>query len=191
MPPIPDEYSDELKDFLTQCFQREPADRPTAETLCEHAWLKKHWGEHKELRPQDSIPFLRRVSTDLAKSEGVRFLGAIDMPRSDSQASDRPPTQRDDERESSGIGIRERSVSPGMLSAGTGVGLPGSPPRKRLSTGTTGPATPSKADDEAPQLPNEHSFVKTAFGKGLSYGCLWLLRTQTLIDVYSSFRLQP
>ncbi len=166
MPPIPEEYSDELKEFLIQCFQREPADRPTAEMLCEHAWLKKHWGEHKELRPQDSIPFLRRVSTDLAKAEGIRFLDVIDVPRSDSQASDRPPAQREEERDTVDIGNRERSVSPGMLSVGTGVGLPGSPPYKRLSTGTTGPASPSKADEEAPQLPREHSFVKTVFGKG-------------------------
>ncbi|KLO12719.1 kinase-like protein [Schizopora paradoxa] len=172
MPPIPEEYSDELKDFLIQCFQREPADRPTAETLCEHPWLKKHWGEHKELRPQESIPFLRRVSTDLAKAEGIRF---SDFPRSDSQASDRPSPARDEEREvSTSVGNRERSVSPGMLSVGTSMGMPGSPPPKRLSTGTTGPASPSRADDESPtQLPREHSFVKTVFGKGswLFYSC--------------------
>lgn len=138
MPPIPDDCSDPLKDFLRQCFQRDPSERPSAEVLCEHDWLKKFWGAHKELRPQDSIPFLRRVSADLQKTaEGVRFFGATDTPRSDSQASDRPRRSED------------RSASPAMH------GLPGSPPRM---------STPLKLESEI-SSPREHSFVKTAFGK--------------------------
>lgn len=34
----------------------------------------------QELRPQDSIPFLRRVSADLQKSEVARYLSQIEMP---------------------------------------------------------------------------------------------------------------
>jgi serine/threonine protein kinase len=68
MPPIPDGCSDLLVDFLHQCFHKDPTKRPTAEVLCEHEWLKKNWVVGKELRQQDSIPFLRRVSTDLQKS---------------------------------------------------------------------------------------------------------------------------
>ena len=33
----------------------------------------------QELRPQDSIPFLRRVSTDFQKSDVVRYLSQLDM----------------------------------------------------------------------------------------------------------------
>lgn len=43
MPPIPDDASELLKHFLAQCFYKEPAQRPSAELLCEHPWLKKNW----------------------------------------------------------------------------------------------------------------------------------------------------
>ncbi|KAG9042851.1 hypothetical protein FS837_010310 [Tulasnella sp. UAMH 9824] len=48
--PIPDDCSETLRDFLTQCFKTDPAERPTAESLFEHPWLK------------------RTISTDLATS---------------------------------------------------------------------------------------------------------------------------
>ncbi|KJA27969.1 hypothetical protein HYPSUDRAFT_112868, partial [Hypholoma sublateritium FD-334 SS-4] len=60
MPPFPPDASELLRHFLTQCFRKDPALRPSAELLCEHPWLKTNWGALKELRPQDSIPFLRR-----------------------------------------------------------------------------------------------------------------------------------
>lgn len=74
IPPIPDVCSPLMKEFLKQCFKKDPAQRPSAETLFEHPWLKTAWGEHRELRPQDSIPFLRRVSVELARSEATRSL---------------------------------------------------------------------------------------------------------------------
>ncbi|KAF8825708.1 hypothetical protein HHX47_DHR6000200 [Lentinula edodes] len=82
MPPIPPGVSPLLEDFLKQCFHKDPAQRPSAELLCEHQWLKQNWGGYKELRPQDSIPFLRRVSADLQKSDVVRYLSQIEMPGS-------------------------------------------------------------------------------------------------------------
>ncbi|KAJ7612495.1 Pkinase-domain-containing protein [Mycena polygramma] len=98
MPPLPEGCSHLLEDFLTQCFNKDPTKRPSAEFLCEHQWLKKNWGEHKALRPQDSIPFLRRVSADLQKSEAVRFLSQIEMPDSPVEGeellSSSPPGRR-------------------------------------------------------------------------------------------------
>ncbi|KAJ7116024.1 hypothetical protein C8R44DRAFT_628426 [Mycena epipterygia] len=98
MPPLPDGCSPLLEDFLTQCFNKDPTKRPSADLLCEHQWLKMNWGAHKELRPQDSIPFLRRVSADLQKSEAVRFLSHIEMPDSpvegDDHVSGSPPRHR-------------------------------------------------------------------------------------------------
>jgi len=41
--PVPEQCSEPLKDFLQQCFQKEPSKRPDAELLCEHPWLKKNW----------------------------------------------------------------------------------------------------------------------------------------------------
>lgn len=83
MPPVPEGCSPLLQDFLTKCFRKDPTQRPSAEMLCEHPWLKNNWGALKELRPQDSIPFLRRVSTDLQKSDELaRYLSQIEMPDS-------------------------------------------------------------------------------------------------------------
>lgn len=85
--PIPEECSEPLKDFLQQCFQKEPLMRPNAELLCEHPWLKKNWDALKDLRPQDSIPFLRRISTDFQKTE-VAYLASMDINRVESPFSE-------------------------------------------------------------------------------------------------------
>ncbi|KAI8320484.1 kinase-like protein, partial [Martensiomyces pterosporus] len=37
-PPIPEGISEELKDFLLQCFRKNPSDRPTAAQLMSHSW---------------------------------------------------------------------------------------------------------------------------------------------------------
>jgi serine/threonine protein kinase len=47
MPPIPDVCTKPMRDFLRQCFKKNPAERPSAEMLFEHPWLKITWGEHK------------------------------------------------------------------------------------------------------------------------------------------------
>ncbi|KAJ7364372.1 hypothetical protein DFH08DRAFT_920898 [Mycena albidolilacea] len=89
MPPLPEHCSPLLQGLLQ---------RPSADLLCEHPWLKKNSGAHKALRPQDSIPFLRRVSADMQKSEAVRFLAPIsEMPDSseaEESVSDSPLGRR-------------------------------------------------------------------------------------------------
>ncbi|RPD76435.1 Pkinase-domain-containing protein [Lentinus tigrinus ALCF2SS1-7] len=89
-PPLPEDCSESLQNFLRWCFNKDPAKRPNAEQLCEHEWLKMHSAAHKELRPQDSIPFLRRVSADMQKSKGinVRYLD-MEKPLSEPAVSDR------------------------------------------------------------------------------------------------------
>lgn len=47
MPPIPEGCSPLLQNFLTKCFNKDPAKRPNAETLCEHQWLKQNLDAHK------------------------------------------------------------------------------------------------------------------------------------------------
>lgn len=39
-PPLPDEISDTLRNFLTCCFAKEPSTRATASALCRHPWLR-------------------------------------------------------------------------------------------------------------------------------------------------------
>ncbi|KAI0084451.1 hypothetical protein BDY19DRAFT_997670 [Irpex rosettiformis] len=87
MPPLPEGASELLKDFLKQCFQKDSKMRPDAEMLCEHEWLKQNWAAGKDLRPQDSIPFLRRVSMDMQKSEVIKYLAKIEMPESEREST--------------------------------------------------------------------------------------------------------
>jgi serine/threonine protein kinase len=46
-PPLPENCSGLLRDFLLKCFQKDPSQRPSAEILFEHPWLKLSWGVHK------------------------------------------------------------------------------------------------------------------------------------------------
>ncbi|KAF8323513.1 kinase-like domain-containing protein [Cantharellus anzutake] len=46
-PQPPPGCSDDLKDFLQRCFDKDPHRRPDAVNLFEHPWLKSSWGEHK------------------------------------------------------------------------------------------------------------------------------------------------
>lgn len=142
IPPIPEECSDGLKDFLRLCFQKDPGKRPTAEMLCEHDWLKKTWGLLNDVRPQDSIPFLRRVSADFNKPETARYLSSIDFSKADSQTAD---SSRSDVLSSTPQG---------------GISLPGSPLRRNLSSG---PVSSWGLDSETST--REHSFIKTIFSK--------------------------
>ncbi|KAJ1867777.1 Protein kinase of the Mitotic Exit Network [Coemansia sp. RSA 989] len=49
-PPVPDGISEELKGFLLQCFQKDPADRPTAAELMDHPWTAQYRRNRKEMK---------------------------------------------------------------------------------------------------------------------------------------------
>ena len=154
LPPIPDACSEEMRDFLMQCLRKNPENRPTAEMLFEHPWLKQTLGEARVsvpylgrgcylserrglmrpnrralsqvLRPVDSIPFLNRV---IARSDAAQ---------SRSNAERVPPSSpRMPESPRDGSGLRSLSLS-------------------------SSPTSPSSEDFP----PRAHSFVKTTFGKG-------------------------
>ena len=174
-PPLPEDCSESLQDFLKWCFNKDPAKRPNAEQLCEHEWLKMHSAAHKvcifpsvlrvsgmlmspqqlqELRPQDSIPFLRRVSADMQKSKAisVRYLADMDKPLSEPSVSDRR------------VSLEQ--------------GVSGSPPaHSRVSNG------PGPEVSFSPR--GEHSFVKTTFGKRtlpfLDNSCIQLLTRSSAV----------
>src|SRR5207248_10864813 len=67
-PPLPENISDDLTDFLKLCFHKKPSMRPTARDLFRHDWVKNNWSL-KELRTQESLPFLRRITSDTKLSE--------------------------------------------------------------------------------------------------------------------------
>ncbi|PWZ01635.1 hypothetical protein BCV70DRAFT_145927, partial [Testicularia cyperi] len=72
-PPLPEKCSELLRDLLLQCFNKDPTKRPSAEMLFEHEWVRQVWSGHKELRPQDSVPFLRRISADIRRLDPRMF----------------------------------------------------------------------------------------------------------------------
>ena len=87
-PPVPESSSIELRAFLAKCFRKDPRERPTAQELAEDPWLLQHFVPHQvsqsfsilsstvglmitdsqNLRPQDSLPFLRRISGDYQRA---------------------------------------------------------------------------------------------------------------------------
>ncbi|KAG9289193.1 hypothetical protein G9A89_022502 [Geosiphon pyriformis] len=75
-PPIPEGISNELRDFLKQCFQKDSNLRPTARDLFRHSWIRKNW-TLKELRTQDSLPFLRRITSNNESSEDSNLMQTV------------------------------------------------------------------------------------------------------------------
>ncbi|KAH9032801.1 Pkinase-domain-containing protein [Lactarius pseudohatsudake] len=140
-PPIPERFSGPLVAFLKECFHKDPSMRPSAEQLFEHEWLKNHWGLNKDLRPQDSIPFLRRVSADLHKNGAARHLMAnleLDSP----------------------IPVYAGQQFDGDMA------MLSSSPGHRSFTGSASPVLPEVPQSEADLFEiREHTFVKTTFGK--------------------------
>lgn len=59
LPPIPEACSEDMRDFLMQCFKKNPVERPSAEMLFEHPWLKQALGEVRV----SVLPFGWRVSS--------------------------------------------------------------------------------------------------------------------------------
>lgn len=129
-PPIPGSCSPELRAFLARCFRKNPKERPTAVELFEDPWLLQHFVPHQvssgsplflahslvslelrtekrclpqDLRPQDSIPFMRRVSGDYHQKarpslEFPRAMSPIANTRTESPLAIEPcqsPTQVD------------------------------------------------------------------------------------------------
>ncbi|KAH9016024.1 hypothetical protein EDB85DRAFT_1898389 [Lactarius pseudohatsudake] len=143
-PPIPERFSGPLVAFLKECFHKDPSMRPSAEQLFEHEWLKNHWGLNKDLRPQDSIPFLRRVSADLQKNGAARHLMAnleLDSP----------------------IPVYAGQQFDGDMA------MLSSSPGHRSFTGSASPVLPEVPQSEADLFEiREHTFVKTTFGKRAS-----------------------
>ncbi|KAH9973475.1 hypothetical protein BGW80DRAFT_241207 [Lactifluus volemus] len=143
-PPIPERFAQPLASFLRECFRKDPTERPSAEELFEHEWLKNHWGLNKDLRPQDSIPFLRRVSADLQKNDAARHLIA-NLDLVDPPLPEFVRASADDVVLSSSPGCRS------FVSASASAAVPELP----------------QADPDCFDM-REHTFVKTTFSKPVS-----------------------
>ncbi|KAL1924306.1 uncharacterized protein VTP21DRAFT_7341 [Calcarisporiella thermophila] len=89
-PPIPTSVSNELRDFLLKCFQKDPVNRPTAKELLQHAWIKKHW-DPKTLSRNESLSYsenFRRKQVDTSTTTLPEFTPT--PPRRRCSTSDSP-----------------------------------------------------------------------------------------------------
>ncbi|CAG8433203.1 515_t:CDS:10 [Ambispora gerdemannii] len=91
-PPLPENISDDLRDFLMLCFRKEPAKRPSARDLFQHRWIKKNWTS-KELRTQESLPFLRRITSENDIADNPNLLNVLQQSQSHTQSIVGSPTK--------------------------------------------------------------------------------------------------
>ena len=73
-PPIPDNLSPSLTDFLFQCFQRDPHLRVTAEKLIKHSWLQLARSKQSETSQQNHVktePIMSNISQRVAQSVSI------------------------------------------------------------------------------------------------------------------------
>ncbi|GAA5974048.1 hypothetical protein JCM11641_008233 [Rhodosporidiobolus odoratus] len=150
MPPIPARSSEELRAFLTRCFRKDPKERPAAEELFEDPWLLKHWNPQKDMRPQDSLPFLRRLSTDYRRP--TINVGLSLEPLADEEVSFtaspsplRPPPLPFAQEQARG----RESIDSGYRASGELIRSP----------------EPSMMMQAVEEVPRPHNFVKTTFSQ--------------------------
>ncbi|ORX63111.1 Pkinase-domain-containing protein [Hesseltinella vesiculosa] len=62
-PPLPDSISEDMRDFLICCFQKDPSARPSAEQLKAHRWIVRHLEQAKMNRHRSNTTNTR-VSVD-------------------------------------------------------------------------------------------------------------------------------
>ncbi|CDH49786.1 related to ser thr protein kinase [Lichtheimia corymbifera JMRC:FSU:9682] len=78
-PPIPENLSDDLQDFLRNCFQKDPDQRPSAAHLKPHPWIIQH--QQKSSAASSSSSIKRRMRQPSIVSE-----------EEESMVSEEPPT---------------------------------------------------------------------------------------------------
>ncbi|KAI9310716.1 kinase-like domain-containing protein [Dichotomocladium elegans] len=72
-PPIPEDVSEPLRNLLLQCFQKNPDDRPTAETLMRHSWV----AEGQKDETMNNYPSAEKVQVEEKVSEDDIDLTAL------------------------------------------------------------------------------------------------------------------
>ncbi|BGP36943.1 Protein kinase of the Mitotic Exit Network [Rhodotorula kratochvilovae] len=171
-PPIPERCSPELKAFLARCFRKNPKERPSAEDLFADPWLLKHFDislvrlpSHQllpksapltsllsslsqDMRPQDSLPFLRRISTEYRRTPLVAPTFSLADALAERSSTLKPPAPQFVKDEPQG-----RTSFDSGYSAGDERGK------------SPEPLAHTQASEEAP--PRPHSFVRSSFSKAI------------------------
>ncbi|BGP45030.1 Protein kinase of the Mitotic Exit Network [Rhodotorula kratochvilovae] len=142
-PPIPERCSPELKAFLARCFRKNPKERPSAEDLFADPWLLKHFD-----LSLDSLPFLRRISTEYRRTPLVAPTFSLADALAEPSSPLKPPAPQFVKDEPQG-----RTSFDSGYSAGDERGK------------SPEPAAHIHASEEAP--PRPHSFVRSSFSKAI------------------------
>lgn len=79
MPPIPPDCPKQLRDFLVQCFRRNPEERPSAENLLDHPWMKTGYLVYTLQRESTITGKSRRLSLVMSIAELEAELSGQDM----------------------------------------------------------------------------------------------------------------
>eukprot|EP00808_Paulinella_micropora_P021792 g56479.t1 len=126
-PPLPDDISAALNDFMLQCFAKNPFNRPTASKLLKHPWLKE--ADEESSQPGVASPAAQKTEEELqleliAEAEDLRALdqrkettvSLTELPGMDKPGS-RPPsgTKKEEEEEEdvfAGISDEEGEAAP-------------------------------------------------------------------------------
>jgi serine/threonine protein kinase len=73
-PPLPDSISEDMKSFLTGCFQKDPEKRPSATQLKQHPWILKNQQRMKktETYSHDLSSYLRNHPQQYSEIKDVQ-----------------------------------------------------------------------------------------------------------------------
>ncbi|KAG2184925.1 hypothetical protein INT43_000838 [Umbelopsis isabellina] len=181
-PPLPDNISEDLRDFLRQCFRKIAADRPSPEELLNHKWI------HKNV-----FSLSTELSTDISQSPRHAHMKRhttdpdvlLPMDASFSSTADiNPPFAYKQSNYSEGnlpasIPIQRRSLDLHVRQGDSPLGS--QPPNTRsvgflVSKGTSGVTSrlfsrASKRFSREIEVADLHRFVKTSFSKYCSLVC--------------------
>ncbi|KAG0256075.1 hypothetical protein BG011_004765 [Mortierella polycephala] len=172
-PPLPNNLSMDLLDFLCQCFQKDPILRPSAGALGRHVWIKRNFAS-KELKPMDSLPYMKRKS--LEPREKFRPASALEEDTTTTTASMTASATAAAKRASTPSGLSSGAPPPSLSAAGLSLH------RRSTRRGSVDSASgfyasstvPAPTDlstekyqdvDRQAKAGNHHQFVKSSFAK--------------------------
>lgn len=77
-PPLPDDISPDAKDFLLQCFKKDPGQRPDAATLKKHRWLEQVGTSTKDHMEILDTPVPKpRVTEDMGPGRAIQVAQSL------------------------------------------------------------------------------------------------------------------
>jgi serine/threonine protein kinase len=146
-PPLPENISSEMKDFLLCCFQKDPNQRSSSKELQQHDWIKKNQRKTSASTKRRSRG---KLSKELPNNFNMLITSSIDILNSHDNST---PYHLLEEVGHSNNNKKKNSANGGATNKTTG---------KYYSLNATTIHHSASFNDDA----NSHQFIKTSFGKG-------------------------